>query len=135
MVVENARVDAEALPESRFDLIVDSYASCHILSIAGRLTFLRALMDRLRPGGLLYTAGMGCRDGYYGEHLRRGAELIATDPMNEICKLLQTEQTPREDEAHIGYLIATTSERFTEDSSFDYGLREVRASVLGTRRP
>lgn len=128
--VEQARIDLDALPAERFDLIVDSYATCHILSAETRCNLLRALVGRLRPGGVLYTAGMGSDDAYYGPLAGPGYASVAVDPRNGIAKLLQRAGTALDDDRHVGRLMATTTEHFVDYVVVSPFRREVRASLL-----
>jgi len=128
--VEQGRIDLDALPAERFDLIVDSYATCHILSAETRSDLLRALVGRLRPGGVLYTAGMGADDGYYAPLTGRDDASVAVDPQNGIAKLLQTAGTALEDARNVGRLVATTTEHFVDRVGATPYRREVRASLL-----
>lgn len=129
--VEQGRIDLDALPTERFDLIVDSYATCHILSAEARSELLRALVGRLRPGGVLYTAGMGADDAFYAPLAGTlGDGSVAVDPQNEIAKLLQTPATALEDARHVGRLLATTTEHFVDRVGAISYCREVRASLL-----
>jgi SAM-dependent methyltransferase len=128
--VEQGRIDLDALPAERFDLIIDSYATCHILTAEARSDLLRALVGRLRPGGVLYTAGMGADDAFYAPLAGRGDAPVAVDPQNGIAKLLQTAGTVREDARHVGRLVATTTEHFVDCVGAIPYRREVRASLL-----
>lgn len=131
VAVEHGRLDADDLPDGRFDLIVDSYASCHIVSAGGRRAFLDALMSRLARHGRLYTAGMGAGDSYYRRHLASGApDPIAVDPLNDVPKLLQRAGVAARDGAELGRVVASTTERFTEPVAGRGERREVHASVL-----
>jgi SAM-dependent methyltransferase len=129
--VEQGRIDLDALPAERFDLIVDSYATCHILSAEARSELLRALVGRLRPGGVLYTAGMGADDAFYAPLAGiRGDASVAVDPHNGIAKLLQTACTAVEDSRLVGRLLASTTECFVDYVGAIPYHREVRASLL-----
>jgi SAM-dependent methyltransferase len=130
--VEQGRIDLDALPAERFDLIVDSYATCHLLSAEARSELLRALVGQLRPGGVLYTAGMGAGDGFYAPLAGgNGDAAVAVDPHNGIAKLLQAPDTARSDDRNVGHVLATTTEHFVDRVGTTPYHREVRASLLG----
>ena len=131
VTVEQGRIGLDALPAERFDLIVDSYATCHILSAEARIDLLRALVGLLRPGGILYTAGMGADDAFYAPLARIGGDgSVAVDPKNGIAKLLQLQGTAAADARHLGRLLATTTEHFVDRVGFVPYRREVRASLF-----
>lgn len=133
--VEHGRIGLDALPSERFDLIVDSYATCHILTTEARIGLLRALVGLLRPGGVLYTAGMGAGDAFYApiacDATSRDGP-VAVDPHNGIAKLLQPPGTEAADARNVGRLVATTTERFVDRVATVPYRREVRASLLTT---
>lgn len=129
--VEQGRIGLDALPAERFDLIVDSYATCHILSAEVRIDLLRALVGLLRPAGVLYTAGMGADDAFYAPLARSGGDgSVAVDPKNGIAKLLQPRGSAAADAHHVGRLRATTTEHFIDHVGAVPYRREVRASLL-----
>lgn len=131
VAIEQGRIDLGALPAERFDLIVDSYATCHVVSAEARSAVLRALVGRLRPGGVLYTAGMGANDAFYAPLAGiRGDASIAVDPQNGIAKLLQTASTALKDARQVGRLLATTTEHFVDRVGAIPYRREVRAALL-----
>lgn len=129
--VEQGRIDLNALPLERFDLIVDSYATCHVLSTEARGDLLRELLARLRRGGALYTAAMGANDEFYAPLAgARGHASVAVDPKNGIAKLLQTPGTALGDARYVGRLLANTTEHFVDYVGGIPYQREVRASLL-----
>ena len=131
IVVEHGQIEVSNLPDSKYDLIIDSYASCHILSGAEREVFLDALMTRLTPRGRLYTAGMGEADSFYRGHVVcREPEIIAFDPKNGVPKLLQPSGITARDGASLGRLLASTTEQFPDAVNGRIEMREVHASVL-----
>ncbi len=131
VTIENAIVDLNDLPDGRYDLIIDSYVSCHILSAAERRAFLSALVSRLAPQGRLYTAGMGDTDTYYRRHLFRSKpDAIAVDPLNDISKLLQPTDIAARDDADISRVLASTTEVFVEAVAGVAERRAVHAAVL-----
>jgi cyclopropane fatty-acyl-phospholipid synthase-like methyltransferase len=131
VLVELGTVDMTNLPEGKYDLIVDSYVSCHILSAVERHFFLDALMTRLTLRGQLYTAGMGDGDAFYRRHVvSRVPDTIALDSKNGVPKLLQPPNTAERDGAYLGRLRASTTERFTDVVNGRSEVREVHASVL-----
>ena len=129
--IELGTVDEHNLPDGEYDLIIDSYVSCHILSTDGRRRFLDALMSRLAPGGRLYTAGMGTLDSFYRRHMvSDGPEAIAVDPVNGIAKLLQPGDTARRDDRELARVVSSWTERFVEAVGGIAEQREVHAAVL-----
>lgn len=131
ITVERARADVGSLPEGRYDLVIDSYVTCHLLSPAARLEVLDALLALLTPTGRLYTAGMGEEDTYYRRHrIGEGVEPIAVDPLNSVPKLLQPSDVGARDGEQVGRLVATTTERFVDVVGGRRERREVHASVL-----
>ncbi|MCU1484403.1 MAG: Methyltransferase type 11 [Actinomycetia bacterium] len=129
--VEQGRIDLDALPAERFDVIVDSYATCHLLSLEARAELLRALVGRLRPGGVLYTSGMGTEDHFYAPLASlSGTASVAVDPKNGIAKLLQSSSTSLQDADNVGRLVTTTTEHFLDYVGPVPYRREVRASLL-----
>ncbi len=130
-LIEHGTVDEHNLPDGEYDLIIDSYVSCHILSTDGRRRFLDVLMSRLAPGGQLYTAGMGTQDSFYRRHLvADGPDVIAVDPVNSIAKLLQPGDTARRDGRDLARVISSWTERFVEAVGGIAEQREVHAAVL-----
>lgn len=130
ITVEQGWFAVTDLPDDRYDLIIDSYVSCHILSAEERLRFLDALMSRLRPGGQLYTAGMGDRDSYYHDHLVPGCDVIALDPYNCVAKLPQPIDVAARDGGVLGHTVASTTERFIDAVNGICEWREVHASLF-----
>jgi hypothetical protein len=128
--VEHVAMDETNLPDGRYDIILDSYVSCHILSATSRQSFLDSLLTRLTPGGRLYTAGMGTRDSYYRCHLVSDGEPIAVDPLNGIAKRLQSTSDAAMDGVVLGKLLGHTTERFVDVVGTTVELREVHAAVL-----
>jgi SAM-dependent methyltransferase len=90
--VDQGVLNVTDVPEGQYDLILDSYVSCHILSDYDRMRYLETLISHLRPGGVLYTAAMGSDDSYYRTHIVGcdGGLPISSDPLNGVAKLLQT---------------------------------------------
>jgi cyclopropane fatty-acyl-phospholipid synthase-like methyltransferase len=131
IVVEIGSLDLTNLPDDKYDVIIDSYVSCHILSALERQAFLDVLMSRLAPRGRLYTAGMGDKDSFYRRHVAcRVPETIALDSKNGVPKLLQPADVAARDGDSLGRLCASTTERFTDVVNGRSEMREVHASVL-----
>lgn len=132
IAVEHGVLDVNNLADGKYDVIIDSYVSCHILSAADRHVFLEALMSRLTTGGRIYTAGMGDTDSFYRRHVvcRQPPDTVALDPQNGVPKLLQPRDISVRDGHHLGTLIACTTERFAEAVDGRNEIREVHASVL-----
>jgi SAM-dependent methyltransferase len=126
--VEQAALEADDLPDSQYDVILDSYVSCHMLTAEARLAYLRALRRQLRPGGVLYTTSMGAADAYYGP-LARGRKL-ATDPLNGITKRLETPSEFRELLNTVGPIVDVTAERFVDQVAGSSHRRQVLAGVV-----
>ncbi len=130
--IDCTAIDEHHLPDGKYDLIIDSYASCHILATDARLRFLDALMTRLAPGGRLYTAGMGTRDSFYRRHIvPHYDETIAVDPTNNIAKLLQPSDVSERDSRTLGSVISCWTARFVDLVGAREEQREVHATVLG----
>lgn len=126
--VQNALLSHASLPDDQFDVVIDSYVSCHILSEEERLQYLGALLKQVRPGGSLYTACMSTNDEYYAP-LANGCG-VATDPLNGIAKLLQ-------DPTYFASSIATLTptwhaicEEFTDRVAGLHFQRQVLAAVI-----
>lgn len=77
-----------------FDLILDSYMSCHLLVAEERVEFLRKISKLLTPSGVFISFGVSRNDSFYSSYTRINAELSATvlDPITGIEKILTTEQ-------------------------------------------
>ena len=125
-------LQAWSLPDERYDVVIDSYVSCHLLSENERQSYLRGLLQCLRPGGRLFTASMGAGDAYYKSVSLAGeeCEFIATDPLNSVTKLLQAPKTNLERNAEIASVIQSTVETFEDDVGGRLYRRQVVASVL-----
>jgi SAM-dependent methyltransferase len=86
----------EGLPQvpEGFDLILDSYMSCHILDGAERKALFKVVQRALSPTGLFVSFGISLQDSFYRAHAKRLAGLHATvcDPITSIEKLLVTEE-------------------------------------------
>ena len=133
--VQHGRFDVADVPDGSYSMIIDSYVSCHILDPISRRDYLRALMDRLPPGGLLYTAAMGADDAFYSSNLTStsGGLAVATDPLNGISKLLQPHQTFVDDLRSIAIVADSTVESFVDTVGGAHHRREVLAAVLRRR--
>lgn len=77
-----------------FDLILDSYMSCHIMDSAERKTLFKAVQQALSPTGVFVSFGISLQDSFYRAHVKRLAGLHATvcDPITSIEKLLVSEE-------------------------------------------
>lgn len=130
--VEHASLGPCDTPEDEFDLIIDSYVSCHFLSDEQRLQYLETLVSRLSPNGVLYTACMGSGDEFY-RRFRSEPSHASTDPYNGITKLLQDENSFRASLDLLSPSTAGLTERFLDIAAGYNYRREVVAGVI--RRP
>jgi len=130
--VEQAVVGPGNLPDDSYDVIIDSYVSCHLLTDEDRLAYLQKLLTRLRPGGRLYTACMGRDDRYYRNHVlvQRPGPVVARDPLNKISKLLQPRRSFGSILRGLAPVVATTTESFDDDVAGGQYQRQVLAAVL-----
>jgi SAM-dependent methyltransferase len=75
-----------------FGLCVDSYVSCHFTNDNNFRTYWNELSRVTRVGGLIYSSMFCDDDEYYAKFKRAGINrLEATDPTNQITKVLHTE--------------------------------------------
>lgn len=128
VVVEGA-LQPWDLPSGRYDLIIDSYVSCHLLSEEERLAYIDALMCNLAPGGRLYTSCMGGLDGYYKANANPGEDVV-TDPLNGIRKLLQDREEFFASNARLAPIRAKAIEHFQDPVGGLRYTRQVLAAVL-----
>jgi hypothetical protein len=128
--VERGVLDATDLPEDRYDLIVDSYVSCHLLANDERLGYLDGLMALLNPGGCLYTSCMGSDDEYYAKFRDLTAEGLATDPLNGVTKLLQPAASFSSRCEPVGRIIGSTRVTFPDVVRGTTYQREVVAATV-----
>lgn len=86
----------ESLPtaESGFDLVLDSYMSCHILAPKERAQLLLKIHNVLAPDGIFVSLGVSLDDSFYAPHagLAKNGCAHVCDPITGIDKLLTTEQ-------------------------------------------
>jgi len=77
-----------------FDLILDSYMSCHLLDPIERANLLLSIHGALAPGGLFISLGVSLGDSFYAPHAGRTTNGCAhvCDPITGIDKLLTTEK-------------------------------------------
>jgi 2-polyprenyl-3-methyl-5-hydroxy-6-metoxy-1,4-benzoquinol methylase len=127
-----SELSARSLPDRRYDLIVDSYVSCHLLSQEDRNDYLDALCSLLSPDGVLYTSAMGVDDEYYSAHVvsQRGRDTIALDPMNGIRKRLQPKSTFREGLSEVAVPQHSVAESFSDAVAGVATRRQVLAALL-----
>jgi SAM-dependent methyltransferase len=132
ITVEQAHLDTDELPDARYDVVIDSYVSCHLLDGDARRRYLSGLRRLLRRGGTLYTACMGTDDEYYAAHASgtAGAIPIAVDPLNGVAKLLQPRVLFREGLAEFSQIEAVTAERFVDLVAGQTYRREVLAAIV-----
>ena len=128
--VEQAVLDFRDVPDEKYDLIVDSYVSCHLLDEDQRLRYLESLLTKLRPGGYLYTACMGAGDSYYLEHRLNPTGPLATDPLNGVTKRLQSRTSFNASVAELTRGATTVAERFVDVVDGVVHSREVVAALL-----
>ena len=129
-MIEHAILDACAVPEDTYDLVIDSYVSCHLLHEHERVHYLESLLTRVRPGGYLYTACMGKGDTYYRKHHVAETDPLVTDPLNGITKRLQSRTTFFASAQSLASGAVTVTERFVDvvdGAPYD---REVVAALL-----
>ena len=134
ITVEQAHLEVDAPPDARYDIVIDSYVSCHLLNDDARRCYLSGLRRLLRPGGALYTACMGADDEYYAAHATdpAGPFSIATDPLNGVAKLLQPRLLFRDGLSEFSRVEAVTTERFDDVVAGQTYGREVLAAVVRT---
>lgn len=94
--IEVQHVDLLAdLPHSsgRFNLVLDSYVSCHILDPINFKAYWNELARVTTPGGLIYTSMFCDDDEFYAGHRQpsHGNTKQALDPANQIVKSLYSE--------------------------------------------
>jgi len=130
LTVEHAQFDVCDVPDSRYDIIIDAYVSCHLLDDDLRRRFLNSLRRLLRRGGALFTACMGSRDEYYAARTTGPSPAVSTDPLNGVTKLLQPQQTFRAGLEEFSRVQATTAEYFNDTVADQTYRREVLAAVL-----
>lgn len=120
------------MPDDTYDVILDSYVSCHLLTDDDRLGYLHALLRLLRPDGRLYTACMGLDDVYYRNQVlvNGSGPLVVEDPLNRISKLLQPRATFRMGLRHLAPVVVTTSESFSDTVAGKSYARQVLGAVL-----
>jgi SAM-dependent methyltransferase len=129
--VENALFDIADMPDRTYDLVIDSYVSCHFLSDDERYYYLESLLRRLRPGGFLYSSCMGADDAYYREHLIEPmSSHIAVDPLNNVAKLLQTPDSFKHELSRLGPVLTTTTETFIDDVAGTPYSRQILAAIV-----
>jgi len=123
------------LPEDTYDVILDSYVSCHLLSDDDRLNYLHALLSRLRRRGRLYTACMGIDDAYYRSHVLDAGPgpLVTADPLNRIRKLLQPRATFGTTLGDLAPTVVTTAASFRDAVAGRLYDRQVLGAVLHRR--
>jgi len=130
--VECAPLEWWSLPDDTFDLIIDSYVSCHLLGEGQRSRYLNSLAGRLKPGGYLFTSSMGVNDGYYKQFLGivPSQRAISTDPLNGIAKRLSDSSVadcPSEDEYEV---VAAVAEEFEDQVDGRTWTRQVHAALI-----
>lgn len=128
--IERASIGEDGVPEGPYDLIIDSYATCHLLTESERIGVLEDLSKSLRKGGRLYTSGMGLLDSFYSARMvGRGSEPVSVDPVNGIAKRLQGEADLALAAYVVGDLVAATTEHFRDRVGRQLEDREVLAAV------
>jgi SAM-dependent methyltransferase len=132
ITVEHALLGGADLPDARYDIVLDSYVSCHLLSFQARNDYLDGLRRLLRPGGVLYTSCVGADDEYYKVRATRSAaaEMIATDPLNGVTKFLQPRVAFGAHLSEFALVKAVTTERFLDAVGGSMFRREVLAAAI-----
>jgi SAM-dependent methyltransferase len=76
-----------------FDLVLDSYVSCHFIRPSTFAAYWSEVRRILVPGGLAYSSQFATDDGYYARLAQStdGGITLATDPANGVTKRLFTE--------------------------------------------
>jgi SAM-dependent methyltransferase len=75
-----------------FDLVVDSYVSCHFVTDRAFVDYWAEMRRVLASGGLAYTSQFSVEDAYYATFARgtKSGVVLATDPANGVTKRLFT---------------------------------------------
>ncbi len=128
LTIECGTLDLSSVPDESYDVIIDSYVSCHILDEDKRNEYLGSLLGRLRSGGRLYVAAMGAADAFYAGHISTGE--IATDPANGVSKLLQRQDAFGQRLNDVATVEHTVVETFEDVVSGIAYRRQVLAAVL-----
>ena len=74
-----------------FDVVVDSYVSCHFVQADSFEGFWREIPAHVAPSGVIYTSQFLDSDQYYRQFANDGwsnGSVVSTDPLNGISKLL-----------------------------------------------
>lgn len=113
-----------------FDLVLDSYVSCHFLEIEKRESFKQLIWLLLRKSrGFFVTFSPTAEDEYYGDKIVAETALgaISLDPANNIPKLLLDERALRgQYDAHFQSVLSGTlryddvvmSTKYTKSTAF-----------------
>ncbi len=77
-----------------FDLVLDSYVSCHFTDNHLKQHYRKELQRVMKPGGIVFSSGFSVEDGYYRPMIDNmaGNSTIIVDPNNGIKKQLYTEE-------------------------------------------
>lgn len=125
--------DVDRVPTGNYNLILDSYVSCHLLDADQRYEYLDQAMHQLAPGGCLLTIGLGGRDSYY-ERWRVGGSSVAVDPYNGVAKLLQPEDIAARDGSALGTVRAQVTLAVPDTVRGRDELRQIHATLLSRPR-
>lgn len=119
----------DSVPTGSYDLILDSYVSCHLLDPDQRHEHLDQAMRQLAPGGCLLTIGLGSGDSYY-ERWRIGESGVTVDPCNGVAKLLQPEDIAARDGDALGTVRAQVTLAVPDTVSGRCERRQIHATLL-----
>lgn len=79
-------------PEGGFEIVLDSYMSCHVVALDDRAKLRRRVADVLAPRGVFISLGVARGDSYYKQYTHADADhpALVRDPNSGIIKLLLT---------------------------------------------
>jgi SAM-dependent methyltransferase len=80
--------DAIAEMSDSFDLVLDSYVSCHIHEPESLQSYLSELLSLTAASGHLLSLQFGSDDEFYASHIVRRRPLLGHDPFNGVVKRL-----------------------------------------------
>lgn len=76
----------------QYDILLDSYMSCHLINDGERKGFFEKVSSLLKPGGLFISYGISRADSFYASFARNNAlkPVSISDPITKIPKYLTT---------------------------------------------
>ncbi|HEX8458364.1 MAG TPA: class I SAM-dependent methyltransferase [Pyrinomonadaceae bacterium] len=79
--------------DDSYDLILDSYVSCHFIDENLKQYYRKELLRIAKPGGIVFSTQFSVEDEYYKTLVKNGAGRgkIVVDPNNNVTKQLYTE--------------------------------------------